>query len=48
MLIVTHEMSFARDIADRVIFMEAGRVVEDTVFEGHHLFETDTLTDLDQ
>src|SRR2546426_1361958 len=29
MLIVTHEMSFARDIADRVLFMEAGKIVED-------------------
>ena len=30
MLIVTHEMSFARDIADRVIFMDGGRIVEDS------------------
>jgi polar amino acid transport system ATP-binding protein len=29
MLIVTHEMSFARDVSDRVIFMEKGRIVED-------------------
>ncbi len=29
MLVVTHEMSFARDISNRVIFMESGRVVED-------------------
>lgn len=28
MLIVTHEMAFARAIADRVVFMEAGRIVE--------------------
>ncbi|WP_027856955.1 amino acid ABC transporter ATP-binding protein [Marinobacterium jannaschii] len=28
MVIVTHEMDFARDIADRVIFMEGGRIVE--------------------
>jgi putative S-methylcysteine transport system ATP-binding protein len=28
MLIVTHEMQFARDIADRVIFMDGGRIVE--------------------
>lgn len=28
MLIVTHEMRFAREIADRVIFMEGGRIVE--------------------
>ena len=29
MLVVTHEMSFARDISDRVIFMENGEIVED-------------------
>ena len=29
MLVVTHEMNFARDVADRVIFMDGGRVVED-------------------
>lgn len=29
MLIVTHEIGFAREIADRVVFMERGRVVED-------------------
>ncbi|SFU86071.1 amino acid ABC transporter ATP-binding protein [Halomonas korlensis] len=28
MLVVTHEMGFARDVADRVIFMEGGRIVE--------------------
>lgn len=28
MLVVTHEMSFARDVADRVIFMSDGRIVE--------------------
>ncbi len=29
MLVVTHEMSFARDVADRVIFMEGGQIVEE-------------------
>lgn len=29
MLVVTHEMGFARDVADRVIFMDEGYVVED-------------------
>jgi polar amino acid transport system ATP-binding protein len=33
MLIVTHEIRFAREIADRVVFMEGGRVVEDDVPE---------------
>ncbi|QFI56341.1 amino acid ABC transporter ATP-binding protein [Aeromonas simiae] len=28
MVVVTHEMEFARDVADRVIFMEGGRIVE--------------------
>ena len=28
MLVVTHEMQFARDIADRVLFFEGGRVAE--------------------
>lgn len=28
MIVVTHEMSFAREVADRVMFMDAGRVVE--------------------
>lgn len=28
MLIVTHEMSFARAVADRVIFLEQGKIVE--------------------
>lgn len=29
MVIVTHEMAFARDVADRVIFMEGGVIVEE-------------------
>ncbi len=28
MIVVTHEMSFARDVADRVIFIDGGRIVE--------------------
>jgi polar amino acid transport system ATP-binding protein len=28
MLIATHEMSFARDTADRVCFLDAGRILE--------------------
>jgi len=28
MLIVTHEMGFARAVADRIVFMDAGRIVE--------------------
>ena len=29
MLVVTHEMQFAREVGTRVLFMDAGRVVED-------------------
>ena len=29
MVVVTHEMGFARRVADRVIFMDAGQIVED-------------------
>jgi len=28
MIIVTHEIAFARDAADRIIFMDAGQIVE--------------------
>lgn len=28
MIIVTHEMAFARDVADRVVFMDQGNIVE--------------------
>ena len=28
MLVVTHEMGFARDVSEQVVFMESGRVVE--------------------
>jgi glutamate/aspartate transport system ATP-binding protein len=30
MMVVTHEMGFARNVAHRVIFMDNGRIVEDT------------------
>jgi polar amino acid transport system permease protein len=29
MIVVTHEVRFARDVADRVIFMDGGRIVEE-------------------
>lgn len=38
MLVVTHEMGFARRVADRVIFMDMGRIVEEkdpAAFFGH-------------
>lgn len=33
MLIVTHEISFARDVANRVVFMDKGQVVEENTPE---------------
>lgn len=29
MLVVTHEMQFAREVGTRVLFMDSGRVLED-------------------
>ena len=29
MLVVTHEMGFAREVSDRVLFMDEGRLVEE-------------------
>ncbi|MCH5289389.1 MAG: amino acid ABC transporter ATP-binding protein [Treponema sp.] len=29
MIVVTHEMGFAREVADRVVFMESGKIVEE-------------------
>ena len=39
MMVVTHEMSFARDVADRVVFMEGGQIVEEGAPE--RLFHAD-------
>jgi len=33
MVVVTHEMGFARKVADRVVFMDEGRIVEDAPTE---------------
>jgi len=30
MMVVTHEMGFARKVAHRVIFMDEGKIIEDT------------------
>jgi ABC-type polar amino acid transport system ATPase subunit len=38
MLVVTHEMQFARDVGTRVLFMDSGRVLED---ESPRLFFSD-------
>ena len=42
MIIVTHEMSFARAVADRVIFLEGGHIVEEDIPE---VFFTNPKTD---
>lgn len=39
MMIVTHEMGFARKIADKIIFMENGAIVDNTTAE--HFFSGD-------
>ena len=36
MIVVTHEMGFAREVATRVVFMDAGRIVEEN--EPHAFF----------
>ena len=28
MLVVTHEMGFAREVSDRIVFMDAGEIVQ--------------------
>jgi len=33
MMVVTHEMGFARKVADRIVFMDHGRIVEDSATE---------------
>ena len=33
-MVVTHEMSFARDVADHVIFMDQGQIVEEATGGG--------------
>ncbi|MGD9016335.1 MAG: amino acid ABC transporter ATP-binding protein [Desulfobacterales bacterium] len=40
MVVVTHEMGFAREVADRVIFMDEGRIVEEGTPE--HFFTSPT------
>ena len=33
MVVVTHEMGFAREVGDRVIFMDGGRIIEEGIPE---------------
>ena len=36
MLVVTHEMGFAREVADRVVFFDQGNIVEENTPEGFY------------
>jgi ABC-type polar amino acid transport system ATPase subunit len=40
MMVVTHEMGFAKEVADRIIFMEEGQIVEQGT--PTHFFENPT------
>jgi len=40
MVVVTHEMGFAREVSDRVVFMEDGRIIEEGTAE--HFFTNPT------
>ena len=44
MVVVTHEMGFAREVSDRVVFMEAGRLVEEAATEDFFLRPTQERT----
>jgi polar amino acid transport system ATP-binding protein len=47
MVVVTHEMGFAREVADRVLFMDAGVIVEEgtpaQIFESPQHVRTQTF-----
>ncbi|KOY64681.1 MULTISPECIES: amino acid ABC transporter ATP-binding protein [Clostridium] len=38
MVVVTHEMGFAKEVADRVIFMDGGKIIEEAL--PHEIFTT--------
>jgi ABC-type polar amino acid transport system ATPase subunit len=40
MAVVTHEMGFAREVSDRVVFMDGGEIVEEGTAE--HFFTNPT------
>ena len=37
MIVVTHEMGFAREVADEILFMSEGRIIERGIPQ--HIFE---------
>jgi len=50
MLCVTHEMGFAREVADRIVFMNEGKIVEQAAPKDffHHPASERARTFLDQ
>ena len=52
MVVVTHEMRFARDVASRVLFLEGGRIANEgtpaEIFGQEHQYIQDVHRDLDQ
>jgi ABC-type polar amino acid transport system ATPase subunit len=46
MVVVTHEMAFARQVADRIVFMDGGKIVE--IGSPDHIFEKSTNPRLNQ
>ena len=46
MMVVTHEMGFAKEVADRLIFMEGGQIVEQNTTEEFFLNPTEERTKL--
>jgi ABC-type polar amino acid transport system ATPase subunit len=33
MIVVTHEMGFAREVADRIIYMDEGKIIEEVLLK---------------
>ncbi len=48
MIVVTHEMGFAREVANRVVFMDGGSVVEEGTPEEVFVSETGTYSPIPQ
>ena len=44
MVVVTHEMGFAREVGDRILFMEAGRIIEQGASEDIFLYPVQART----
>jgi len=42
MVVVTHEMGFAREVSDRVVFMDSGQIIEEGTAE--HFLQTQFTT----